>query len=174
LSIASPQQTIAVGVVVERAKGATEWLDFVWRPVGVLAGEPETVPWTKLSDDGARATFYAGAAEIELYRSETGNYRDNLASGQPAVWVVLRATGGEPPYAIAAVTVDPAEGESFTEVGMGQDTIEAVPMPDTIVDAVAAFVAEHHVEHGFVKRQRDRADPQVLARRLPHDKGGAG
>jgi len=165
LSPAAPLRTISVGVVVERAKGATVWADFVWRPVGVLAGAPATAPWTKLSDDGDRATFYAGAAEIELYRSETGNYRHNLVSGTPAVWVVLRATGGEPPYAIAAATVDPAEGESFTEAG--SDTIEAVPMPAAIYEVVAAFVAEHHVETSFVKRERDRADPQALARRLP-------
>lgn len=167
MSPVSPQRTISVGVVVERAKGATVWADFVWRPVGVLAGVPATAPWTKLSDDGKRATFYAGAAEIELHRSETGNYRDNLVSGAPAVWVVLRATGDEPSYAIAGATVDPAEGESFTEAG--QDTIEAVPMPDAIYDAVAAFVAEHHVEHPFVKRERDRSDSQAMARRLPHD-----
>jgi hypothetical protein len=166
LSIAAPLRTIVVGVVVERAKGVTKWLDFIWRPVKVLPGEPATVPWTKLSEDGERATFYAGAAEIELYRSETGNYRDNLLSGTPSVWVVLRATGGEPPYAIAAVTVDPAEGESFTEVG--QDTVEAVPMPDAVHDAVAAFVAEHHVEQQFVKRKRDRADPESMSRGLPH------
>ena len=29
---------------------------------------------------------------------------------------------------------------------------------------VAAFVAEHHVERPFVKRKRDRADPEALAR----------
>lgn len=165
MSIAPPLQVIPVGVVVERTKGATQWVDVIWRPVNVLSGVPDTPPWTKLSDDGERATFYAGRAEIELYRSESGNYRDNLASRQPSVWVVLRATGGEPPYAIAAVTVDPAEGESFTEVG--QDTVEAVPMPEPIQDSVAAFVAEHHVEQKFVKRKRDRADPEALSRRLP-------
>ena len=45
------------------------------------AGAP---PWTELSDDGERATFYAGAADIELYRSETAYYRDNLATGRAA------------------------------------------------------------------------------------------
>jgi hypothetical protein len=170
LSIAPPLQTISIGVVVERAKGATPWAEFVWRPIAVLAGEPDTAPWTKLSDDGMRATFYVGAADIALHRSETGNYRDNLVSGQPSVWVVLRATGSEPPYVIAAASVDPAEGESFSEAG--EDTIEAVAMPDAIRDAVAAFVAEHHVEREFVKRKRDRADPQALARRLPHNGSG--
>jgi hypothetical protein len=31
--------------------------------------------------------------------------------------------------------------------------------------AVESFVAEHHVEREFVKRKRDRANPEALARR---------
>ena len=35
-------------------------------------------------------------------------------------------------------------------------------MPDPIREAVAAFVAEHHVEQVFFKRKRDRADPEAI------------
>ena len=87
----APLATIAVGVIVERAKAASQWTDHIWRPTAVLAGQPDTPPWTVLADDGERATFYAGPATVELHRSETANYRDNLASGSPALWVVLRA-----------------------------------------------------------------------------------
>ena len=111
------------------------------------------------------ATFYAGAADIELYRTETDNYRSNLASGAPSLWVALHATGGDPPYEIAVVTADPAEGEALTEPG--QAIVEAVAMPDPVRDAIASFVAEHHVERAFQKRKRDRADPEALARRGP-------
>jgi hypothetical protein len=52
-----------------------------------------------------------------------------------------------------AVTADPAEGEAFTEAG--NDLVETVPMPGPIVQAVEAFVAEHHVERPFFKRERD-------------------
>ena len=77
-------QHIAVGVIVERRKAASQWIDFVWRPTAVLAGAPEAKPWTLLnkSQDDA-ASFYAGPAEVALYRSETSNYRDNLATGAP-------------------------------------------------------------------------------------------
>jgi hypothetical protein len=152
-----------VGVLVERRKAASPWLDFAWRPVGVLAGEPSAAPWTVLRTEGDATTFYAGPAAVDLYRTETSNYRDNLASGAPALWVILRPTGAEPPYEIVAVTADPAEGEAMTEAG--NDLVETVPMPDLIRDAVEAFVAEHHVERPFFKRQRDRADPEALARR---------
>ncbi len=49
----------------------------------------------------------------------------------------------------------------------GSDLVETVPMPNAIRRMVAAFVAEHHVEQPFVKRKRDRADPEALARRMP-------
>jgi hypothetical protein len=42
-----------------------------------------------------------------------------------------------------------------------------VPMPKEIQQAVADFVAEHHVEQAFSKRKRDRADPEALGRRVP-------
>ena len=72
----------------------------------------------------------------------------------PALWVVLRPTGAQPPYEVLAVTADPAEGEAFTEAG--NDLVETVPMPGGHRQAIEAFVAEHHVERPFFKRQRDR------------------
>jgi hypothetical protein len=156
---------IPVGVVVERRKAANPWVDVVWQPAGILAGVPEAAPWTVLSADDERTSFYAGAAQIELYRTESGHYRDNLASGTPSLWIALRPTGVEPPFDIVAVTADPAEGESFTQAG--NDVVEAVPMPRAVREIVEAFVAEHYVERPFVKRKRDHADPEALARRAP-------
>lgn len=163
MSAAPPLATIPVGVVVERSKAASQWLDYHWRPSAVLTGIPDTPLWTKLSEDGERATFYAGAAEIELHRSETENYRTNLATGAPLLWVVLRKTDSEPPYVVFAVLADPAEGEAMTEAG--NDLIETVAMPEAVRDALAAFIADHHVERQFVKRKRDRANREALAKR---------
>jgi len=39
---------IAVGVVVERRKAQSPWIDFTWKPVTALAGLPEASPWTTL------------------------------------------------------------------------------------------------------------------------------
>ena len=80
MSVAPALAKIAVGIVVERRKAESPWIDFTWRPVGCLAGLPDAAPWTMLSEDADGATFYAGAAEIELYRTETANYRDNLGA----------------------------------------------------------------------------------------------
>ena len=117
MSSIPPLARYEVGVVVERSKGASRWVDFHWRPVSVLVGVPDTPPWTKLTDDGERATFYAGAAAVELYRTETAHYRDNLQMDPPQLWVVLRPVERDPPYELAIVTADPAEGEGMTEAG---------------------------------------------------------
>ena len=165
MSLTAPLLRIPVGIVVKRCNAKSPWSEFTWRPTAVLGGLPDADPWTQLGTNGETVTFYAGAAEIELYRTETENYRSNLVSDAPSVWVALLATAGAPPYEIAAVTADPAEGEALTEPAQG--IVEAVPMPDSVRDTIASFVAEHHVERVFEKRKRNRADPEALARRGP-------
>jgi hypothetical protein len=170
LSPVVPHASIPVGVVVERSKSASPWADFHWRPVRVLAGVPDTPPWTKLAEEGERATFYVGAAPVNLYRTESAHYRDNLQTDAPLLWIILRPVEGDPPYELAAVTADPAEGEGMTEAG--SQIVEAVAMPEPLREAIAAFVAEHHIEQTFVKRKRDRANTEALARRGPSSRDG--
>lgn len=165
---AVPLQRIPVGVVVERRKSSSPWADYVWRGVAVLPDEPDMAPWTALREQDEATLFYAGRATIDLYRSETARYRDNLTSGNPGIWVVLSPSEGAWPYSVAAATADPAEGEAFTEAGA--NLVEAVPMPEVVRDAIEGFLAEHHVEQEFVKRRRRRADPEALARRT-HEGG---
>jgi hypothetical protein len=148
---------IPVGVVVERRQAKSMWADFLWRPVSVSVGTPAAAPWTALDPGTETTLFLAGGAVIELHRTETTNYRDNLASGAPALWVALRPVASERPYEILAVTADPAEGEALTDAG--SNLVEAVPMPPEVIKAVAEFILQHHVERPFVKRQRDQQAP---------------
>jgi hypothetical protein len=162
--MSAPLVSIAVGVIVERVKAASPWIEHIWRPTMVLAGQPDTPAWTQLTGDAERATFYAGSATVDLHRSEIANYRDNLASGSPSLWVVLHETSVAPPYALYLVTADPAEGEGMTTAG---NIVEPVPMPNAVREAVTTFVAEHYVETTFMKRKRDRANPESLGRGGP-------
>jgi hypothetical protein len=163
LSAVEPILRIPVGVVVERRAASSPWAEFLWRSVAVLDGVPDAQPWTPLETADDVVTLYAGPADIALYRSEADNYRINLVSGAPGLWIALDPTGGDPPYRIAMVTADPAEGEGLTEPG--QSIVDVVAMTDAVRAAVAAFVAEHYVERPFEKRKRDRANPEALARR---------
>jgi len=162
---AAPLVRIPVGVVVERRKAASQWIDFTWHPVGVLPDEPDVAPWTPLREDGETKSFYAGSATVDLYRSETARYRENLLNGAPGVWVALSPSEGEHPYVVAVVTVDPAEGEGYTETAAY--IVEQVPMPEVVREAVERFVDEHYVGEAFVKRKQKPADPEALAQRGP-------
>ncbi|HEY2229259.1 MAG TPA: DUF3305 domain-containing protein [Xanthobacteraceae bacterium] len=172
MNAALPHASIPVGVVVERRRATSPWLDVIWRPIAVLSGLsgglPDTAPWTVLSATADAATFYAGGTAVELYRTETEHYRGNLASPRPSLWIALRPTGAEPPYRLFAVTADPAEGESFTQAG--DDLVDAVPMPPAVHQVIAAFVAEHHVEQAFYRRKRDGADGEAPAGHKPRRK----
>jgi Protein of unknown function (DUF3305) len=158
---------IRVGVVVERRKAKSPWAEFLYRPIAVLAGVPAAPAWTTISAEENLTTFYAGDAVIELHRTETTNYRDNLASGAPLLWVTLRPGPGAVAFELFSVTADPAEGEALT--GAGNDLVESVPMPDAIQEIVQNFVAEHHVEQSFFKRERDRSASQSPS----HPAGGS-
>jgi Protein of unknown function (DUF3305) len=152
---------IPVGVVAERRKAKSRWADFLWQPVSVFAGIASAAPWTPLQAEAEPTLFFAGEAMIELHRTETTNYRDNLASAAPTLWVVMCPAASDPPYELLAVTADPAEGEAFTDAG--NNLVGAVPMPSDIVEIISRFIARHHVERPFVKRQRDR---QIQSHRL--------
>jgi Protein of unknown function (DUF3305) len=162
------EHSLDVGIVIARRKLGGPWADHAWLPHAVLPAVPATAPGTRLGGDDSEGIFYAGASTLRLYASETAHYRDNLASGRPALWVVLQPVAGDV-YEVAAVTADPYEGEALTQ-GNGE-IVEAVPMPAEIGAAVAAFVAAFHVERPFTKRRRDRADPEALARGTPDAAG---
>jgi hypothetical protein len=160
-----PVVRIPVGVVIERRRAKSAWTDFVWRPIAALPGVPDAAPWTALEGDAECMIFYGGSAEILLHRADAGGYRENLGDGTALLWIVIRPTGAEPPYEIAAVTAEPSQGEALT--GNAGHIVETVPMPEPVRAAVAGFVAAHYVEHPFIKRQREHADPEVMARGRP-------
>jgi hypothetical protein len=159
------REAIEIGVVVERRKLKSPWAEFSWQPVAVLPEAPSAAPWTKLEETAEATRFYAGSSWLEFFSSETTGYRDNLGSGAPQLWVALREVEGQPGVSLLTVTADPAEGESLTEPGT--DIVEQLTMPAAIAEQLSRFIAVHHVDRAFVKRQRDRADPEALAHRAP-------
>ena len=149
------EEQLTVGLVLERRMLGGPWGGHAWRPVTLFAVAPEVAPWTPLGGGPQSVRYYAGEALIHLFSTDTANYRDNLATGAPKLWVVLRPLGPEPPVEVHLVTADPAEGEASTEAG--DNVVESVEMPPAIAAHIAAFIAAHHVERPFYKRKRDRA-----------------
>ena len=161
-----------VGVVVRRRSIDNPWIDHMWSPVMVLEDVPETAPWTVLSREADATIYYAGAASIDLFSSDTANYRDNLADGEPRIWVALRRQDGGLELELTKITADPTEGEAMFESGC--DVIGTVPMPAEIASWIATFVDQFHVERAFHKRKRDRAgrDRQRIPGGAPDDGTG--
>ncbi len=150
-----------VGIVVAKRPLSGPWASHTFVATAVLPDAPAIPAGTPLGRQGEDETFYAGAAELSIYAQATGHYRDNLASAQPTVWVVLRPVGED--VELVSATVDPYEGEALAE-SIG-DIVETAPMPAAVRAWLAAFYDAFHVERAFVKRQRDRADPDPLGRR---------
>jgi hypothetical protein len=159
------RETMQIGVVVERRVLDNPWVDHAWAPVAALAGAPAAAPWTVLAETPRATRYFAGIFRLEFFGSDTEMYRENLRSGRPSLWVSLRPADTAPGVVLQLVTADPAEGEALTEPGT--DIIETVPMPPEVQERLAAFVAAHDVERPFVKRERDRADPEAMAPRGP-------
>jgi hypothetical protein len=158
-----------IGVLVEKRRLKGPWADHAWLPHAVLPAVPETPKWTRLGATAEGELFYAGSAEVGLERGATSHYGDNLTAAQPSVWLSLRPVGGDD-YEVGVATVDPYEGEAMAEA-IGE-VVEAVPMPPEIQAKVAAFYQAFHVERPFIKRQRDRADPEGMARRRRNGPAG--
>ncbi|NKX44489.1 DUF3305 domain-containing protein [Roseicyclus persicicus] len=159
-----PREIIRIGVVAERRPPVTRWSTGELRPLLVLPVEPATPPGTRLGTEGGVETWYLGGRDMVLWSGDAGHHRDNLMSGRPSVWVALRGT--DPARAeVMAVTVDPYEGE-----GLASDPeliVDAVPMPEPVARAVAAFSDRHFVDMPFKKRKRLPADPNSIAARAP-------
>ncbi len=157
------EERLTIGLVLECRTLTGPWGGHAWAPVAILPAAPDVTPWTPLGGGPDRMRYFAGAAEIHLYSTDTANYRDNLESGAPKLWVVLRPDGQNPPCQVMLVTADPAEGEGATEAG--SNIVETIAMPDGVAGVVAEFIASHHVERPVLKRRRDRAEPDVRWRR---------
>jgi Protein of unknown function (DUF3305) len=151
-----------VGVVVEKRKSHSPWVDFVWSAHAVLPEAPDVAAGTPLGQAGDSELFYAGSVDLQAHTYETPQYRDNFMSGKPQLWVITRPKDGSAIPELVQVTCDPAEGEGYSETGW--DTVNIVPMPEAIQAALMAFIEEHHVEREAYKRKRKRADPEALGK----------
>ncbi|MBO1075111.1 DUF3305 domain-containing protein [Roseomonas marmotae] len=156
---------IPVAVLAERRPAASPWADWSWRVVEVLEDAPDLPDWTPLRQEERRTLFFAGRSHVALHPSDTSNYKHNLESADPRLWVVLRPVEREPGMALHLVTLDPGEAHLYADVG--NDTMESLPLPAFLRVPAQDYVATHHRERDFHKRRRDRADPEALARRPP-------
>jgi hypothetical protein len=155
--------SMPLGVVVERRELEHRWQKHGWRPVAVIPGAPETADWRELRRGEGWIRYHAATLPLELHRKETEAYAQNLTTGRPAIYVVLRpdeardALREVQPF---LVTASPYQAQDYTD---SDDLVEAVPMPEGVVAWLQAFVDRHHVVQPFRKRRREPHDVERSA-----------
>ncbi len=166
----SADAVMPVSVVVERRKAQSEWLDYIWRPAGVLPA-PSADRGKLLAEGEGWTHFHGGTLNLELFRGETEGYLTNLSQVPPAVYVVLRKTEDDDAleYAPFLVTVCPYEAMGYADGN--DDVVEPVPMPPEIVTWVQEFVTLHHVDTPFVKRKNRRHQDDYGGKAPPEARG---
>jgi hypothetical protein len=159
------ENVIPVGVIVDKVKADSPWIDHLWVPKAVVIGLPDAAPMTLVAKSAGAESYFVGSANLVFSIGDTGNYRDNLMSGAPQVWIVVRAEDADGTVTLVMVTADPSEGEAHAE--SESSIVQPVPMPPEIAARLAAFVETHHVEREFFKRKRDKTDIDALGYRRP-------
>lgn len=155
-------ETLPMGVVIERRETKNRWIDHEWLPVAVVPAAPPLDPdgpWRKLTDGEGWVQYHAGTLAMELHRTDVEAYLDNLDSQRPSVYVVLRQDeDGDSEHEVKpfAVTVSPYEAQDYTD--SGEEIVEAVPMPDAVLEWLKAFIAAHPAPEPFRKRRLRRKD----------------
>jgi hypothetical protein len=178
-------ESLMVGIVVEKRDSTHPWIDHTWRAVAVIPGAPALDPrgaWKVLDSGEGYVRYHAGSLQVSLFRKETEAYRVNLTQEPPRVFVVMRKVSEEGEaaqevYPILA-TASPYEAQDYLD--SGEEIVEGVAMPDAVIAFVSQFVGEHHVDEPFYKRKRKRHDPNQVGfgKRGPafdgEDGGGGG
>lgn len=159
---------IVVGVILEKRESRHAWQDHSWRTLAIIPGGGQERVWRRLREGPGWAQFYAGNLELRLFPKETDGYRQNLLSGQPKVYVVLRPNDDQTQVHEQAVepflvTVCPHEAQDYLD--SGEESVDGVPMPPETQLWVTRFVEHYHVDEPFRKRKRnskkgdDHGDP---------------
>jgi hypothetical protein len=163
MTAAATTTSVSIGVVVERRATNHPWQQWSWLPVAVLAGAPAGASWRELREGPGWIQYHAATLPLELHRKETAGYRLNLSQEPPRVYVVMRRGDNDDfPYQPFLVTASPHEAEAY--LASGEEIVEGVSMPDSLIALLQDFVDHHHVEEPFVKRSRRRSDADAAER----------
>jgi Protein of unknown function (DUF3305) len=147
-----------VGVIIRKQPGVTRWAKWVWRAVDVLPGAGPA-DWRELRRDGEAVEYHATTCTLEIHRAEAESYLVALSSNPPCVYVVMRPP--EDPEAehdveVFLVTASAFEAQDYQD--SGEEIVEPVPMPPSMIAWLSEFVGRHYKDDKFVKRRRDRVD----------------
>lgn len=152
--MAAARVEIPLRVVLARAPAAGRWGGEGWRAEEVRP------------PDGRCADGERGAPmTVTLHAKETEGYLENLETGSPSVYVVLRPGPDGRPSEPFLATACPFEAQDYADDG--DSRVDAVPMPAALAARLEAFVRRHHREVPFRKRKRTPARVREAFARPP-------
>ena len=169
----------SVRVIVEKRALDNVWQPYRWVISDLMPLRPEAgdgappinnMRLQRLRDPGGRAEsdeLYFADVFLDLHHAEAEAYAENLASSEPAIYLVLRSGEDEeddhaqndddgPDMHIAELSLSPYNIQDYEDCG--EDLIEKLPLVGPIQSFVAAFVDAHYHPEPFKKRVRDRAN----------------
>lgn len=148
--------SIPVGIVVRKTPGVTRWAKWNWKVVGVLPGAGPA-DWVEMRRDGDAVEYHAGTLALELYRTDTEAYLTGLSCETPVLYVVMQNAGTNDELGdieLHLISASPYDSQDYCD--SGEETVEPVPMPVSIIAWIADFVGLHHQHEVFIKRKRDK------------------
>jgi hypothetical protein len=159
------QETVPLGIVLERRRLDHPWKDHAWVPVGVIPGAPARDPrgdWLLLKEGDGWARYHCGTLPLELFRKETEAYKITLAQMPPRLFVILRADDDpDAAHEVVPFAVTASANDVHEYLDSSEDIVEPVPMPAELIALISDFIDQHHVDVPFIKRKRKRYNPKA-------------
>ena len=162
----------AVRVIFERQDIQNVWQSHRWVvhdlvPLELEAGDgmppinDVTLQPLRVETSGIETkALFSAEASLDLHRAEAEAYAENLASSEPAIYIVLRNNevdedrGNDVDVHLAELSLSPYNIQDIEDCG--EDQVEKLPLQGPIAEFVQEFVMIHFKPEPFKKRKRDK------------------
>ena len=163
----------AVRVIFERQDIQNVWQSHRWVvhdlvPLELEAGDgmppinDVTLQPLRVETSGIETkALFSAEASLDLHRAEAEAYAENLASSEPAIYIVLRNNevdddrGNDVDVHLAELSLSPYNIQDIEDCG--EDQVEKLPLQGPIAAFLQEFVMIHFKPEPFKKRKRDKA-----------------
>jgi hypothetical protein len=154
-----PLMRFPVAVTMQRTPLANRWSDERWEAVAVELAEESAEGPQQIADSASATRWRCPGYFVELHPVEAEGYYMNASATEPKIFVLWRMAEpgddgqlSEPRARPLIVTLSYGEAARFLDVG---ERVDAVPIPDPLLGALHAFVAEHYRPEPKKKAKRN-------------------
>jgi len=154
-----PLMRFPVAVIMQRTPLVNRWSDERWEAVAVELAEESAEDPQQIDDSISGTRWRCPGLFVELHPVEAEGYYLNASATEPKIFVLWRMAEpgddgqlSEPRARPLIVTLSYGEAARFLDVG---ERVDAVPIPDLLLAALHAFVAEHYQPEPRKKAKRN-------------------